>query len=139
MCSSDLEAARLLGRETRDVQADRLAAALDIARRFHAITALKGNGTIVATPDGRWWINPTGHPGMASAGMGDTLTGIAASLLAQGAAPEAALCAAVWLHGAAGDEVAREHGGPLGTTASDVIVHARSILNRALPSRTPFA
>jgi hydroxyethylthiazole kinase-like uncharacterized protein yjeF len=124
------EAGRLLGRPTAAVQADRLAASLEIAARYHACVALKGNGTVVADPDGRWWINPTGHPGMASAGMGDALTGIAASLLAQGAPAATALCAAVWLHGAAGDAVAGA-GGPLGTTASDVIIEARRLLNAA--------
>lgn len=122
------EAGRLLGRPTTAVQADRLAASLEIASRYHACVALKGNGTVVAEADGHWWINPTGHPGMASAGMGDALTGIAASLLAQGASAATALCAAVWLHGAAGDAVAAARG-PLGTTASDVIIEARRLLN----------
>jgi hydroxyethylthiazole kinase-like uncharacterized protein yjeF len=126
------EAARLLGVETGDIQADRVAAALAIARQYRAWVALKGNGTIVATPDGEWRINPTGHPGMASAGMGDALTGMAAALLAQGAAPGDALAASVWLHGAAGDAVAASRGGPLGTTASGVIEQAPCVLNSAM-------
>ncbi len=66
------------------------------------------------------------------AGMGDALTGILAGLLAQGAAPLDALLAGVWLHGAAGDAVARANGGPLGLTASEVIDLARALLNRSI-------
>ena len=66
---------------------------------------------------------------MAAAGMGDVLTGIAASLLAQGAEPTSALCGAVWLHGAAGDALATRQGGPLGTLAGDLADEARRILN----------
>ena len=126
------EAARLLGQRTAEVQADRVHAALAMAKRFNAFVALKGNGTVIADARGHWWINSTGHPGMASAGMGDALTGLVTGLLAQGAAPLEALLAAVWLHGSAGDEVAKAQGGVLGTTASDVIVQARRVLNRAL-------
>jgi ADP-dependent NAD(P)H-hydrate dehydratase / NAD(P)H-hydrate epimerase len=125
------EAARLLGTDTAHVQADRISAAFSIAKRFNAHVALKGNGTVVASPRGAWAVNPTGHAGMASAGMGDALTGIVASLLAQGAPAEQALHAAVWLHGAAGDAAAAECGA-LGTSATDVIAHARPILNREL-------
>ena len=126
------EAARLLATNTREIQADRIAAALRISRRFKAAVALKGNGTVIAAPDGRWWINSSGHPGMASAGMGDALTGIAASLIAQGAEPLTGLCAAVWLHGAAGDALAAKHGGPLGTLAGDIGAAARLLLNQHL-------
>jgi len=124
------EAGRLLATTTRAVQADRIAAAIGIAHRYRAAVALKGNGTVVAAPDGRWWINSNGHPGMASAGMGDVLTGMAASLVSQGADPVTGLCAAVWLHGAAGDALATRHGGPLGTLAGEVAHEARLILNR---------
>ena len=126
------EAARLLGLSTRNVQADRVAAALAIAKRYRSLTALKGNGTLIAAPDGRWWINPTGNPGMASAGMGDALTGLVAGLIAQGAVPLDALLAGVWLHGAAGDALARVHDGPLGVTASELIHSACTLLNRSI-------
>ena len=126
------EAGRLLATSTREVQTNRVEAALQIARRYKATVALKGNGTVIAAPDGRWWINSSGHSGMASAGMGDVLTGMAASLIAQGAEPIAGLCAAVWLHGAAGDALAVRHGGPLGTLADDMGAQARLILNRHL-------
>jgi NAD(P)H-hydrate repair Nnr-like enzyme with NAD(P)H-hydrate dehydratase domain len=111
---------------------------------------LKGNGSVVARPAGskstttkaaarkeqpaghapRWWINPSGNPGMASAGMGDALGGLLAGLLAQGLTPLAALQLAVWLHGAAADELCAAGMGPWGITASDVIERARLILNR---------
>ncbi|OYW26336.1 MAG: NAD(P)H-hydrate dehydratase, partial [Methyloversatilis sp. 12-65-5] len=78
------EAARLLGSTTPQVQEDRIASACAIARRYHAATVLKGCGSVIALADGRWFINTTGNPGMASAGMGDVLTGLIAGLLAQG-------------------------------------------------------
>ena len=127
------EAAALLGTDIPSIEANRIQAACDIAAKYHATVVLKGCGSIIATPDGRWWINTTGNPGMATAGMGDVLTGITTALLAQGMAPEQALCAAVWLHGTAAD-VCVESGnlpklGPLGLTASEVILAARTLLN----------
>jgi ADP-dependent NAD(P)H-hydrate dehydratase / NAD(P)H-hydrate epimerase len=123
------EAARLLGCATAAVQADRIKAALELAQRYQAITVLKGNGSIIASPDGAWLINTSGNPGMASAGMGDVLTGMIASLLAQGANARDATAAAVWLHGAAADSLAAQGQGPLGITASDVIDAARRVAN----------
>ena len=126
------EAARLLGCSTVAVQADRVKAAIELAQRYHAIVVLKGNGSIIASPDGPWLINTSGNPGMASAGMGDVLTGMIASLLAQGADARAAAAAAVWLHGAAGDALAREGKGPIGISASEVIDEARRLLNATI-------
>jgi len=123
------EAARLLGCTTTAVQSDRVKAAIELAQRYHAVTVLKGNGSIIACPDGTWLINSSGNPGMASAGMGDVLTGMIASLLAQGAEARAASAAAVWLHGAAGDALAREGKGPIGISASEVVDEARALLN----------
>ncbi|HEY6864585.1 MAG TPA: NAD(P)H-hydrate dehydratase, partial [Burkholderiales bacterium] len=125
------EAGRLLGRETHEVQSDRVAAAKAIAKRYSALVALKGNGTVIAAPGGSWWINPTGNPGMASAGMGDVLTGIIAALLAQGASPEDAAVAGVYLHGAAADRLVAAGAGPVGLTAGEVIDAARALLNPA--------
>ena len=73
------EAARLLNCTTQAIQADRIAAASTIARRFGAWVALKGCGTVIASPDGRWQINPSGNPGLATAGSGDVLTGLIAA------------------------------------------------------------
>jgi hydroxyethylthiazole kinase-like uncharacterized protein yjeF len=126
------EAARLLGCSTVAVQADRVKAAIELAQRYHAVVALKGNGSIIASPDGTWLINTSGNPGMASAGMGDVLTGMIASLLAQGADARTAAAAAVWLHGAAGDALAREGKGPIGISANEVIDEARRLLNATI-------
>jgi len=124
------EAARLLGQSTREVQADRVVSARALARRYRSHVVLKGNGSVIAEPEGAFWINPTGNPGMASAGMGDALSGIVAALCAQGAEPLLALLAGTWLHGAAGDELAGAGAGPIGITASEVIDRARALLNR---------
>jgi NAD(P)H-hydrate repair Nnr-like enzyme with NAD(P)H-hydrate dehydratase domain len=91
---------------------------------------LKGAGSVCALPDGAWFINTSGNPGMASAGMGDVLTGIIAALLAQGADSKAALLAGVHLHGAAADSLVAAGSGPVGITAGEVIVAARTLLNR---------
>ena len=129
------EAARLLDVPTAEVQRDRIAAACTIASRYNSFVVLKGNGSILAAPADsgavpRWWINPTGNPGMASAGMGDALAGILASLVAQHLQPLAALQLAVWVHGAAADQRLTQGDGPLGITASDVIDAARRLLNQ---------
>jgi hydroxyethylthiazole kinase-like uncharacterized protein yjeF len=126
------EAARLLQSTTSAVQRDRLTAALQLAERYHACVALKGVGTICADPDGRWSINASGNPGLASAGMGDVLSGMLGAMLAQGATAHAAMLAGVYLHGAASDALRREHGGPVGMTASEVAVTARRLLNQAV-------
>ena len=127
------EAARLLDSSVAAVQADRIAAACEIAAQFNAHVALKGCGTVVATPDGRWRINTTGNPGMGSAGMGDVLTGGVVALLAQGWPAEAALATGVHLHGAAADLLAAKVGniaGEIGLTASETIPAARHLLNQ---------
>lgn len=125
------EAARLLGVTTPEVQRDRVAAALALAATYRCGTVLKGAGSVCAWPDGRWAINTSGNPGMASAGMGDVLTGVIAALLAQGASAEVALTAGVYLHGAAGDAAVASAQGPLGLTASDVADAARALLNQS--------
>jgi hydroxyethylthiazole kinase-like uncharacterized protein yjeF len=124
------EAARLLGEDTRQVQADRVTSARMIAQRSRSYVVLKGNGSVVAAPDGKFWINASGNPGMASAGMGDALSGMIAALIAQGVEPLRALLAGVHLHGAAADELVAAGTGPIGITASEVIDSARTLLNR---------
>jgi len=124
------EAARLLGEDTAAVQADRIGSAKLLAQRCDSCVVLKGNGSVIAAPNGRWWINSSGNPGMASAGMGDALSGIVASLIAQGAEPLDALVAGVHLHGAAADELVAAGTGPIGISASEVIDAARALLNR---------
>ena len=126
------EAARLRGTSTAQIQADRVASAVALARQYRAIVALKGVGTIVAMPDRNFFINRSGNPGLASAGMGDVLSGLVAALVAQGADPTLATCVAVHLHGAAADRLYEEVGGPIGLTASEILDTARTLLNRAI-------
>lgn len=123
------EAARLLEATTAEVQSDRIGAARQIAARYCSHVALKGAGTVVASVDGDWWINPTGNPGMATAGMGDVLSGIIVALLAQGWPALAALLAGVHLHGAAADRLVANGVGPAGLMAGEVIDAARSEFN----------
>jgi len=126
------EAARLLGSTTAAIQLDRVRAATELAQRYCAVAVLKGNGSIIASPDETWLINTSGNSGMASAGMGDVLTGMIAALLAQGADARAAAAAAVWLHGAAADALAAAGNGPIGISANELIDPARALLNASL-------
>ena len=116
---------------TVEIQRDRIASAKRLAARLNAGVVLKGAGSVCALPDGRWFVNASGNPGMASAGMGDTLAGMLGALVAQGASLEIALLSGVNLHGLAGDEAARRTGGPLGVTASSVSEIAPVLLNAA--------
>ena len=123
------EAARLLAETTATVQADRLKAARALSTNLNAHVVLKGNGSIIAARDGHWFINTSGNPGMASAGMGDVLSGMLGALLAQKYAGETALALGVHLHGCAGDECVRAGVGPVGLTASELIDPARKLWN----------
>lgn len=100
---------------------DRVADALELATRMRAVVLLKGNRTIVATPDGRAYVNPTGSPALATGGTGDVLAGILGSLLAGGLAPEVAAISAAYVHGLAGRLAAAD--GPV--TAYDVAERVR--------------
>jgi NAD(P)H-hydrate epimerase len=113
------EMARLAGVSTGDVQADRVATARRFAAEQGVVTVLKGARTVIAEPDGRVAIVPTGNPGMASGGMGDVLSGILGGLLAQGLTPAAAAHLGVFAHGAAADAVA-ERRGEIGLLRGDV-------------------
>jgi len=110
---------RLLARSAAAVQADRLEAAQELARESGAVVVLKGQRTLVARPDGRAAVNPTGNPGMATGGSGDVLSGLLGALLARGGDAFEAACAGVYLHGAAGDDVAARLG-PEGLLAGDL-------------------
>ena len=132
------EAARLLECNTADIQTDRFATAREIAAHYRCHVALKGCGTVIAATgdanaspggDSELWINSTGNPGMATAGMGDVLTGLIVALLAQGWPALAALQAAVHLHGLAADRLVTAGKGPIGLTAGEVIDPARQIFN----------
>jgi NAD(P)H-hydrate epimerase len=101
------EMARLIHSDARSVQSHRLRCARDFAREHGAVLVLKGSGTIVAAPDGRVFLNPTGNPGMAKGGSGDVLAGMIASFAAQGIDPVLAAVCGVYLHGLAGDRCAK--------------------------------
>ncbi|MEN8255306.1 MAG: NAD(P)H-hydrate dehydratase [Verrucomicrobiota bacterium] len=102
------EFAALFGLKVEDVQEDRFGMAKMAAAKLGATIVLKGAGTMVAAPEHPLAINLTGNPGMASGGSGDVLAGIIAGLAGQGIPPFEAACAAVWLHGRAGDLAAAE-------------------------------
>lgn len=131
------EAARLLGRKTSEINADRLGSALELAAVTGAVTVLKGAGSVVATPDGKTYINTTGNPGMATGGSGDVLTGVIAALAGQGLDPEAAATAGVFLHGLAGD-LASVQMGEYGLIASDIADMVALAIKSILEPREPM-
>lgn len=116
------EMGRLLGMETKAVQADRRAAVERAAETYGCVVLLKGARTLIADLQGRLCINTTSNPGMATGGAGDVLTGVLAALLASMDAWEAAAVGA-YLHGMAGDIAAEAQGGPAGLIATDLIDH----------------
>ena len=130
------EMARLIETSPAAVQQNRLACARDFAVNFGVHVVLKGAATIIAHPDGRAYINPTGNPGMASGGMGDVLTGVLAGFITQGFTPEAAAHAAVYLHGAAADTLAQTVG-PIGYLAGEVMNTIPGAIKKLIETRTP--
>jgi ADP-dependent NAD(P)H-hydrate dehydratase / NAD(P)H-hydrate epimerase len=116
------EMARLVGMSTHEVQAHRLEIARNFASGHRLFVVLKGHRTLIATPDGKVFINPTGNPGMATGGTGDVLTGMIAAWLAQLLDAEAACKIAVYLHGLAGD-LAEADVGEVAMTSGDVAGH----------------
>ncbi|MGI6668383.1 MAG: NAD(P)H-hydrate dehydratase [Acetivibrionales bacterium] len=114
------EMARLTGLDTAGVQRDRLGVAAKFAAKYGVTVVLKGNRTVIAQPDGRIHVNPTGNAGMATAGSGDVLTGVIAGLIAQGVPAADAAVAGVYLHGLAGDKAAGETG-MHGMLAGDIL------------------
>lgn len=122
------EMARLIKTDTKEVQQDRIKVAREFATNHRVYLVLKGAATIIALPDGRVFINPTGNQGMATAGSGDVLTGIISGLLAQGAEPEDAVVLGPYLHGLAGDLVSEEYC-PRSITAGDLIQYLPGALS----------
>lgn len=121
------EAAVLLGCTVDEVQADRLEAATAISRHYGGVCVLKGVGTVIHGAEGTE-VCDRGNPGMASAGMGDVLSGVIGALLAQGLSPWDAASQGVWWHGAAGD-LAVGDVGERSLIASDVIDHLPAVLH----------
>jgi NAD(P)H-hydrate epimerase len=114
------EMARLCGRTIEDVQAHRLDVARELATSHRLHVVLKGHRTVIATPEGKTFINLTGNPGMATAGTGDVLTGVIAAWAAQLLDAEAAAQLGVYLHGLAGD-LAEADEGEIAMIASDLV------------------
>jgi len=114
------EMGRLTGLSVASIQQDRLNLARRWSSEWGAVLVLKGCRSIIASPDGTTYINPTGNPGMATGGSGDVLTGVIAGLLAQGMEVSRAAAAGVYLHGLAGDRAALEKG-MLGLVAGDIL------------------
>jgi NAD(P)H-hydrate epimerase len=114
------EMARLIKATPPEVQADRINCARNFATEYNVHLVLKGARTVIAHPDGRVFVNPTGNSGMASGGMGDVLTGVIAGLVTQGYSPESAAHVGVYVHGAAADTLAKNFA-PFGYLATEVM------------------
>jgi NAD(P)H-hydrate epimerase len=123
------EMARLSGKPIAEVQADRVGVARQLAASTRAVVVLKGARTVVAAPDGAAFINATACGALATAGSGDVLTGVVGALLAQGMDALEAALAAVYLHGAAGEELAARFG--VGLMAGDLPDAIAGLLARA--------
>jgi NAD(P)H-hydrate epimerase len=120
------EAARLLGCTNEDVSNDRFSAVVQIQQKYGGVVVLKGAGTLVCSPDIR--VCPYGNPGMATAGMGDILSGIIGAVMAQGVPQPRAAELAVWAHARAGD-IEAEANGERGMVAGDILTRLRTVLN----------
>ena len=126
------EAARLLGTSSKDILAAPIERAQDIAKTLNAITVLKGAATVIAAPNGRTAISSRGHPGMAAGGAGDVLSGVLGAFSASAKLQDTPLfervAAGVYMHGAAGESAAEEHG--YGLVASDIAEHLSAVWRR---------
>lgn len=130
------EFSRLTGQSISDIQEDPISSAQKFAKEIGHIVILKGAPTLVAEPNGNIHINPTGNAGMATGGSGDVLTGLIASLIGQGLSPSIAARLGVYVHGLAGDWVAKEKG-QMGLTASDLVQALPKALLSAAQSKHP--
>jgi ADP-dependent NAD(P)H-hydrate dehydratase / NAD(P)H-hydrate epimerase len=116
------EMARLSGMTKKAIEHDRKGSAVRFAKAHRCVLVLKGAGTVVASPDGKVYVNKTGNAGMATAGSGDVLTGVIAAFLAQGILPFESAHWGAFFHGAAGDRAAQERGSA-SLIATDIIDH----------------
>ncbi|MGC8493639.1 MAG: NAD(P)H-hydrate dehydratase [Syntrophobacteraceae bacterium] len=121
------EMARICRCTVSDIQHNRLESAIKFSRDYGVVLVLKGHRTIVAAPDGRLAINSTGNPAMAGGGMGDTLTGLIAGLLAQKFDPFEAACIGVYVHGAACDRLFEGYSSR-GLLATDMLEEVPAVL-----------
>jgi NAD(P)H-hydrate epimerase len=107
--------------EVSQVQEQRIASAKQAAATSGAVVVLKGHRSLIASPAGEVFVNPTGNPGMASGGMGDVLTGLIGGLIAQGYEPLVAALLGTYVHGLAGDLAAIRERGQMALAASDLL------------------
>ncbi len=107
--------------------------AMEIAQRYQVTVVLKGHHTVAASPDGNVYVNPTGNPGMATAGSGDVLTGVIAALMGQNFSPFEAACMGVYIHGSAGDLAVQEVG-TVSLTASDLLRFLPAAFKKIVPA-----
>ena len=131
------EMARLVGLTPAEVQTRRLEVARETAAKFGVTLVLKGAQTLVAAPDGRVSLNPTGNPALASGGTGDVLTGLIGGFLAQGLAPWDAARLGVYLHGLAADDFVARHG-PRGLIAGDLLRNFPDVLDEFIQGLIPL-
>ncbi len=125
------EMARLTSKSVPMIEASRQKVARDFACHYNCILLLKGHRTVVASREGKMYINRTGNAGMAKAGSGDVLTGMIAALIAQGIEPYKAACCGAYLHGLAGDAAARDKS-KVAMTADDIIEEISPVLKLEL-------
>ncbi len=126
------EMSRLTNQSVRAIEASRLKTARDFARRYNCVVLLKGHRTVVASPQGKTYINHTGNAGMATAGSGDVLTGMITAFLGQGISPYEAACWGAYLHGAAGDHVVKVKF-KTGMIAMDLIEYIPYVIKKFSP------
>ena len=125
------EAARLMAISSADIQKQRIESAVALAQSLQVTCVLKGAGTVIAEQGGSYCINSTGNSALATGGTGDVLTGVIASLIAQGLEPVSAAKLGVYVHGAAADYLVAQGVGPLGLTASDLLTAVRRVINQS--------
>jgi NAD(P)H-hydrate epimerase len=124
------EAGRLLGVSTQEIQADRPASALALAKKYNAVCVLKGSGSLIASPEGELALADHGHPAMATGGLGDVLSGVIGALMAQKMSAFDAACLGVWLHALAGEKCGASG---RGMAAADLIPVIRQLLEEQQP------
>jgi len=130
------ELSRLTGQSTQDIQSDRITAALRAAHKFGCIVVLKGAHSVVASPDGRAFVNPTGNASMAKAGAGDVLSGVIGGLLAQKIEPFLAAIAGAYIHGLAGEMASLELG-MTSVLANDISLNISGALEQITNNEPP--
>lgn len=123
---------RLFGGSLTEAPGIRKKRAQEIAEKYGVVVVLKGHGTVVASLEGQVYVNPTGNPGMATAGSGDVLTGVIAALMGQGLSCFEAACLGVYVHGMAGDQAANQSGA-VSLIAGDLLHHLPDVFKALVP------